>query len=343
MSDTANRTDRPDLLIAARSGRALASAARRAGFTPLVLDLFAHEDTKVMTRGGCRLVGHPSRGFDAEQLIAAVAELAPLDREPSTPLVVGDGFEGRDELPARLAMGRSLLGNPPSISARFEDPGFLAELCLAHRIRLHGGDVVGRGLSVLFLADAGRARVLGLSEAWFAGDGSRPGGAMGPVTLPASSFAELRAWLDDLTAASGLRGLNTAEIVAAEDGLHLRGLAPVPGRGLDLFDRRKGPSLLAAHVEACQGRLRAPRLEAAGLRGMQVLYADGTLRLPEGFDWPDWAADKPAPGCGFVPGEPVCTVFATAESAEALRRVLDSRASAILSRLEPGGPDARCA
>ena len=58
------------VLIAAVSGRALAAAARRAGFRPCVLDLFGDADTRRLTAGRVRVVGTLQRGFDEAALLA---------------------------------------------------------------------------------------------------------------------------------------------------------------------------------------------------------------------------------------------------------------------------------
>ena len=39
-------TDRPAIIVAAYSARALASSANRAGFAPLSIDVFGDEDTR---------------------------------------------------------------------------------------------------------------------------------------------------------------------------------------------------------------------------------------------------------------------------------------------------------
>ncbi|MDT9047034.1 hypothetical protein RSW36_28355, partial [Escherichia coli] len=50
------------ILIAAQSGRALAQAARRAGFRPFVLDLFGDEDTLALAEAHCALPGRFGAG-----------------------------------------------------------------------------------------------------------------------------------------------------------------------------------------------------------------------------------------------------------------------------------------
>jgi predicted ATP-grasp superfamily ATP-dependent carboligase len=114
--------DPPKVLIAALSGRALAAAARRAGWLPLVADLFGDQDTRRIARA-CRVVaGDIETGFDGDSLLRAADRLAPSGTGPPVPLVVGAGFEDRPALLARLAQGRRLLGNPPEGLSPIKDP-----------------------------------------------------------------------------------------------------------------------------------------------------------------------------------------------------------------------------
>jgi predicted ATP-grasp superfamily ATP-dependent carboligase len=194
------------LLIAAVAGRMLAASAVRAGRAVVVADCFADRDTRTLARD-CRSValgGRPRLG--ARALLAAAAALAPPGRCEG--LVYGAGFEGRTTLLARLAAGRRLFGNPPSVVAAVRDPGrffpLLDDLGIRHpEVRLApprspsgwlvkrpggaGGSQVryagrrraahgsyfqrlesGRRLSALFLADRRRACVLGFNEQWAA-------------------------------------------------------------------------------------------------------------------------------------------------------------------------------
>src|SRR5881396_1182103 len=79
-------------LIAAVTGRALAASAARSGVPVVVLDCFADRDTRGLARR-CRCAG----------------------------LVYGSGFEGRTGLLGRLARGRRLYGNEPSVVAAVKD------------------------------------------------------------------------------------------------------------------------------------------------------------------------------------------------------------------------------
>ena len=383
--------ERPDLLIAAQSGRALAAAARRAGFAPLVLDLFGDDDTRSLSRGRYQVVGDLERGFDAEALLAGAAALAPTDAEPPVPLVAGSGFEDRLELLGRLSQGRVLLGNPPAVQARIKDPASFAALCaergVAHpetriepspeaagwpgdwlvkqrgasggaHVRTAGAAeqaapgryfqrrIAGRSLSALFLADGGRARIVGFSALRTAGHSGAPpylfGGAVGPIRLRPDVFARLRLWLDDLVADSGLRGLNSADLIVSDRQPWLIEINPRPGATLELFDRRKGPSLLAAHIEASRGRLPSWRLETPGVRAMKVLYAEAPVSVPADLAWPDWSADR-TPGGRLVPsGAPLCTLFATGANLDEAEAMLAQRSAVLSSALASQGlPEGR--
>ncbi len=192
--------ERAPILVVALSGRALASAARRAGERVIVLDAFADDDTRGLA---LRVMALPrgAMGFDESALLAAVTELAPGVRG----LVYGAGLEHDPALLARLGEKIPLLGNLPETLVLMKHPerfaALLQRLHLPHpvtsltppandrdwlRKRIGGsggshiaaatgtiaasGDyfqrrVAGELLSALFVADGVRARVLGFQRA----------------------------------------------------------------------------------------------------------------------------------------------------------------------------------
>ena len=106
-------------LIAAVTGRALAASAARSGVPVVVLDCFADRDTRGLARRCRSVVARQGLRFDTRALLAAAAELAPWGR--CAGLVYGSGFEGRTGLLGRLARGRRLYGNEPSVVAAVKD------------------------------------------------------------------------------------------------------------------------------------------------------------------------------------------------------------------------------
>jgi predicted ATP-grasp superfamily ATP-dependent carboligase len=361
-------SDEACVLIAALSGRALAAAARRAGYAPLVADLFADRDTEALAARSERVPGSLARGPRRPALLAALGRLS-AGRAPIG-LVYGSGFERRPALLGALARYR-LLGNAPETVARLKDPFAFAELCRANAVPhppvarqagpgewlekraggAGGGHVrpaqghtvrparyvqrktAGRPVSALFLGDGSASRVLGFSEQWPApapGQPYRYGGAARPAAT-APHTAALEAAVARLTRAAGLVGLNSADFLLRDDGFDLLEINPRPGATLDLF--ADVAELFAWHLDACRGRLpaRPPALTEAAAAA--VVYAPRAFVLTDAFVWPDWTADRQPPG-PVAREAPLCTVLARAASTPAAREQLQQRTAQIVALTE---------
>jgi predicted ATP-grasp superfamily ATP-dependent carboligase len=118
-----------------------------------------------------------------------------------------------------------------------------------------------------------------------------------------------------VVSAFGLTGLVSLDFVVHDGEPLLLEVNPRPGATLDIFDDASG-SLFASHVVASTGdnpaavlkdRWAPPRAAAAA-----YLYADGGALTVGALDWPEWAADRPAPGTQIARGQPLATVTATA-------------------------------
>jgi methenyltetrahydromethanopterin cyclohydrolase len=193
------------VLVAALSGRALASAARRGGYTPLVADLFGDVDTRQLAAAVEVVAGDFDTGFDPPALVAALRRLAA--GRAVAGLVCGAGFEAAPDILDRLAQDWPLLGNHASAVRRLKDPVAFAAMCrelgiahpevrvlapadprgwLAKRAGASGGGhvvpaeaapgaapgrywqrrVEGRPVSAAILADGKRAHVVAFTQQW---------------------------------------------------------------------------------------------------------------------------------------------------------------------------------
>lgn len=210
---------KPAILIVALSGRALAASARRSGYRAIVADLFDDVDTRRHAAVSVRVKGSLRKGLAATDLLRVTGELAP----PPVALVYGSGFDRRTRLLQRLAAGRLLLGNTPTVMRRMKDPTaffpLLDELNIPHpetRLtppqnprgwlakRIGGGGgahirpagaapgkipyyyqrlTAGRSVSALLAADGNSARLLGYTEQW-----SAPGLGGGPFRYGGAVF-----------------------------------------------------------------------------------------------------------------------------------------------------------
>jgi len=104
---------------------------------------------------------------------------------------------------------------------------------------------------------------------------------------------------------------------------------PRPGATLDIFSDAE-PPLLALHVQACRGRLPDSVTPSDGAHAAAVVYATRLCILPEGFPWPDWAADRQPPGLPVPANGPLCTVQARANDAAAARHLVERRIATML-------------
>ncbi len=96
------------MLIAAQSGRALAAAARRAGYAPLVADLFEDDDTRALAARTARLPGSVGRAPGRAALLRTLGQLSAGSRPIG---IAGTGFETRPDLLDAVSERYPLLGN----------------------------------------------------------------------------------------------------------------------------------------------------------------------------------------------------------------------------------------
>jgi len=368
------------VLIAAASGRALAASARRAGYTPLVADLFGDQDTLAAAAAHVRV--EPVNGYDigADALLAAFEALAET-RHPCG-AVCGTGFEDRPDLLERIAQRWGLVGNSAESVRRIKDPLAFAQLCrdcgiphpevsiappadmtewLAKRIGGSGGahirvaaddrgpsfyfqrHVAGTPVSALLLADGRRAVVLGFSQQWSSPTRTRPfryGGAAQPAALDDDVERDMTTAIERLVVSTALLGMNSADFLVDGNTFQLLEVNPRPGATVDIFEPPSG-SLFAMHVAACRGTLPATAPVYDEARAGAVVYAEQGIAAMPDLPWPDWSADRPVAGSAVPAGGPLCSVFAGAPTASAARTLVERRAAEIVAALNARRTDAR--
>ena len=94
-----------------------------------------------------------------------------------------------------------------------------------------------------------------------------------------------------VTAACGLRGLNSIDFLVDGEAFTLIEINPRPGATLDIFEDCGG-ALFRAHVDACLGRLPARPLAFEGAAAAAIAYARRDIAAMPELDWPDWTADR---------------------------------------------------
>lgn len=362
------------LLLIARSGRILAQSAARAGLRPVVLDLYADQDTRACAEH-CMLLAPAPVGFDAEVLLPLAARLAPPERYP---LVYGSGLDIAPDLLEEVARGRVLYGNPPELLRRLKTPrrffALLAELGIPypeirtapppdpeHWLLKAGCSEGGRGvrpcradsraaeheyfqrrlpgtpMSLLFLADGERMHPIGFNTLWSV---ERPGlpylfrGTINHASLTEPQRGEVRAHARRLVRELALKGLHSLDFMLDDGVCRMLELNPRPSATMALYDREVPGGLLAWHIRAFQGRIDAFDPPRFPVRACRAVFTLRPVTIPAGFDWPDWCCDRPETGFSMGPDHPFCTIAAEGTDPAQVESLLDRREDELWRRFD---------
>lgn len=354
----------PAILIAAISGRSLAAAARRAGYRPLVADLFNDSDTLALAERAVRLPGCLTAGIDGLGISQSLKALAG-DEKPVA-LVYGSGFERKPEIIEALSREFPLAGNSAVAVRSVKDPESLSGLCgelgIPHPeirfdapensngwlIKLAGGAggshvgpagtpssskgnyfqrfVSGVNISALFIAEGGEANIVGFSRQWPSPSPNAPFRYGGAVRLLRFNRKKKRLIEGWLNALANRAGLVGLCSADFVDGPDGLHLIEINPRPGATLDifDSEHTPLLTQHLHAVRGR--EPELPAyRGTTASVIAYASHSIANFPALDWPPFTADHQMPGTTLNAGDPVCTVFARAPSAAAAERAAKAR------------------
>lgn len=352
------------LLIAAISGRALAAAAQRAGYRPLVADFFCDIDTVALAERTAKLPGDLQNGIDDGRMVETLRQLAGDDRPLA--IVLGSGFERKPDLVDEIARRFPLAGNDGATIRRIKDPATLAADCTelgiphpaicretppdpenwvvktaggaggAHIARANGAAsapgryfqrfVKGYPVSALFIGDGQGARVVGFSRQWTSPAPAAPYRYGGAVRLRRFDREQAAKISDWLSSLARRAGLV---------GLCSADFIRSPD-GFQLMEINPRPGatldifddmaapLMKTHLDAASGRPYRLPRFVDSMASM-IAYASAPIERFPAFAWPDWTADHQSPGTSLIAGDPVCTVFARGPSADATSRAVKAR------------------
>ncbi|MCJ2059966.1 ATP-grasp domain-containing protein [Methylobacterium sp. J-048] len=200
--------------------------------------------------------------------------------------------------------------------------------------------VPGRPYALNVLADGRTIQVLAVTEQWCMPSPIRPyryggalatGAAEAPL-LPDALIATVAEAVEKIIAATGLRGLASADFLADGSRWWLTEINPRPGATLDILDRRSTP-LLAAHIEASLGARPALGAQPADAAAAQICYAEREHAPVPDFFWPDHVRDRPRPGTVVRRDAPLCTVLALGADRQAALDSLNTRTAQLRAAL----------
>jgi predicted ATP-grasp superfamily ATP-dependent carboligase len=128
-----------------------------------------------------------------------------------------------------------------------------------------------------------------------------------------------------------LQGLNGIDFIARRGIPYPIEVNPRFSASMELIERAHGISMFQIHAEACDGVLPSAPQSGSLLHAKAIVFARRNIRLPNAPQWIQrrWMADIPHGGERIRRGRPICTIFATARTAETCRRLLWSRAARV--------------
>ena len=214
-------------------------------------------------------------------------------------------------------------------------------------------EITGRPASVAFAADGADCRVIGFCEQlagrrWLGASGFTWCGNLLPFPAPPREYRDLLAQVTrvarELTRRYGLRGLNGADLVVAQDDSGrpravLIEVNPRYSASMELAERAYGLSAYALHLDALVGRL--PPVAAAAeppseYHGKAIVYAGQDLVVPDTCDWYGLGRrDIPYRGEHIAAGHPVCTVLGAGVTRSSCLERLSAGAKAVYEETRP--------
>ena len=206
----------------------------------------------------------------------------------------------------------------------------------------------GQPVSLLFLANKHDIEVIGFNEQWLDPAADAPyryGGAVSNVKLSTCVQRQLINAAQKLTREFGLLGLNSLDAIVeanSSDQVFVLEINPRLSATVDLYNCAK-LNLLQRHVMAGLD-LNSDDLNqqdagqlSSEFKAHAIVYAADEIALTAQFLWPHWVTDTPLLGENVVTisaGAPVCTVCAHADSAEAAKKMAQSRVKLIQNLLQ---------
>lgn len=196
--------------------------------------------------------------------------------------------------------------------------------------------ITGTPISMLFVADGNTAHVIGFNQQLTAPTKSLPyrfAGAISNVTLQPSIPRAFEHAAQKLTSALHLRGICSLDAIMDGEGVWVLELNPRLSATFHLYE-----NLLPLHLQGCAGYLSSIPIKTNISHAQLILYAEEALDVPKSFAWPSWVADIPtaesdASGVKIDQHMPICSVLASAESAELAQTLLLLRAEKLTEML----------
>jgi uncharacterized protein len=218
--------------------------------------------------------------------------------------------------------------------------------------------VIGRSISLLFIANGLEVKVLGFNEQWLSPAPTLPfryGGAVSHADLPLLVKQQMIRAALVLTKEFGLLGLNSLDAIVRDDIAYILEINPRLSATFDLYsdDLYQLPdakmcanlNIMHLHIYASEGEafqltdIEKPIHIVKQSKAHAVIYASKDSEMPAGIEWPNWVVDTPyieeINRAGqdklitVLMDEPVCSVLACANDAISAKMIVNARVKSI--------------
>jgi len=329
----------------------LAQAARNINLAPIVIDLFADQDTQAIAE---KVVC-----IDVLSLAKVQKAVLDLTTEYNIKLVLyGSGLEANIDVLYWLEELFILQGNSAKIHQDYSNtPAFFncldqldipyppiffdkpinAQHYLIKSAQNSGGGGLrhsndslqageyyqqfqkGYAASALFLAANQSITIIGFHRQWTvsANDFSFSG-IIKQMQLPARISQAVRGWLERLITIYALKGLGSLDFIWDGAECFFLELNLRPPASMLLYPEL---NLLAAHM--MQEPISKPA--ESTVRALQVIYAKHDCRIKKSLNWPEWSADRPHKSVRIKENYPICSIMAAGKTVGQVEQKLQNR------------------
>ncbi len=203
----------------------------------------------------------------------------------------------------------------------------------------------GCPVSLLFLANKHSIEVIDFNEQWLSPSADFPyryGGAVGNAALPSSAKQQLMDAAQKLTQAFNLIGLNSLDAIveAVSNRVFALEINPRLSATVDLYNHAD-QNLFEKHMQACSHQASLSQQYSyqpkPQCKAHAIVYAAAPISLSAPILWPVWTTDTPRPGPEVITisaSEPVCSVFAYADTAGEAKKIAQDRVGIVQNLLQ---------
>jgi len=329
----------------------LAQAARKINLVPIVIDLFADQDTQAIAE---KVVC-----IDALSLVSVQKVVLDLMTEYNIKSVLyGSGLEGNIDVLFWLEGLFLLHGNSAQVHQRytntpdffncldrldipypaisFDQPANAQQYLIKSAqnsggiaLRYYDGDIQageyyqqfqkGCTASVSFIAEKKCITIIGFHRQWTVSEVDFSfAGIIKQMKVPVKISKAVRSWLEKLIAVYALKGLGSLDFIWDGEQCYFLELNLRPPASMLLYPEL---NLLAAHM--MQKPISKPAKST--VRAMQVIYAKTDCQVKNTVNWPEWTMDRPQKAVRIKENQPICSIMADGKTVGQVEQQLQNR------------------